>query len=247
MRRILLGLLIIILGLTSVNLYKRSTEDSDFKVKFHVYTQRTGKPLEILFRKIPALYDTMIEVETIEPYSKGLKLYKVSSDIHGGTPDLHYLVYDKDNGKIKDLKSEFLFGKIKDPDNIDFDTIDSYSIDILTFRQIFEPHLKTRGAFADKYAELLANTSDSTYFKRIKKSSDIEPILSSHSKTQSPMIDEDKTITDFGFVNHLGDDEFLYWFYDKGLIKIQLYFKGGHLTNVKTLRQGNLGVEIKHL
>jgi hypothetical protein len=247
MRRILIGPLIVILGLASVNLYKRFTEESDFKVKFHVYGQRTGNPLDILFRKIPSLYDTLIDVEIIEPYSKELNLYKVSNDIYGGTPDLHYVVYDKDNGKISDLKSEFLFRKIKDPENIDFDTIDSYSIHILTFKQIFEPHLKTREAIADKYAELLTNTLDSTNFKRIKRTSDIESILISYKKTQSPMIDEEKTIADFGFVNYLGDNEFLYWFYDKGLIKIQLYFKDGHLTNVKTLRQGNLGVEMRHL
>lgn len=247
MRRILIGLLIVILGLTSVNLYKRFTEDSDFKVKFHVYSQRTGKPLDILFRKIPSLYDTMIDVEIIEPYSKELNLYKVSNDIYGGTPDLHYVVYDKDNGEIGDLKSDFLFRKIKDPENIDFDTIDSYSIDISIFRQIFEPRLKTSEEIANKYAELLTNTLDTTYFKRIKQSSDIEPILSSHRKTQSPIIDERKTITDFGFVNHLGNNEFLYWFYDKGLIKIQLDFRDGRLTDVKTLRQGNLGVEISHL
>jgi hypothetical protein len=247
MRRILIGLLIIILGLTGVNLYKRFTEDSNFKVKFHIYSQSAAKPTEILFRRIPTLYDTMIDVDIIEPYNKVLNLYRIDNDIFGGSPSLHYVVYDKDNGKINDLKSNFLFRRIKKPDKIDFDTIDSYSIDISTFKQIFEPHLKTSEGIADKYAELLSNTLDSTYFKRIKKSSDIEPILSSHRKTQSPMIDEDKTITDFGFINHIGDNEFLYWFYDKGLIKIRLDFEHGHLTNVKTLRLGNLGVEIRHL
>jgi hypothetical protein len=117
----------------------------------------------------------------------------------------------------------------------------------LAFRQIFEPHLKTSEEIADKYAGLLTNTLDTIDFKRIKQSNDIELILSSHRKTQSPMIDEEKTITDFGFVNNLGDNEFLYWFYDKGLVKIQVDLKDEHLTNIKTLRLGNLGVEIKHL
>jgi len=247
MRRILIGLLIIIVGLTGVNLYKRFTEDSDFKVKFHIYSQKTAKPLEVLFRKIPTLYDTMINIEIIEPYSKELNLYKVNNDIYGGTPDIHYVVYNKDNREINDLKSNYLFRRVKDPGNIDFDTIDSYSIDISTFKQIFEPHLKTSEEIADKYAELLTNTLDSTDFKKIKQSGDIETILSSHGETHSPMIDENKTITDFGFINHIGENEFLYWFYDKGLIKVQLDFKDGQLTNVKTLRVGNLGVEIKHL
>jgi hypothetical protein len=235
------------LGLTSVNLYKRFTEDSDFKVKFHVYSQQTGKPLEILFRQIPATYDTMIDIEIIEPYSKELNLYKVDNNIYGGTPDIHYVIYNKDNGEITYLKSELLFKKIKDPENIDLDTIDSYSIDILAFRQIFEPHLKTSQEIADKYAGLLTNTLDTIDFKRIKQSNDIELILSSHKKTQSPMIDEEKKITDFEFVNNLGDNEFLYWFYDKGLIKIRLTIKDGQLTNIETLRLGNLGIEISHL
>jgi hypothetical protein len=247
MRRILIGLLIIIGGLTGVNLYKRITEDSDLKVKFHVYSQQNAKPFEILFRKIPTLYDTMIDIEIIEPYSKELNLYKVNNDIYGGTPDIHYIVYNKDNGEINELKSDYLFQRINDTENIDFDTIDSYAIDISTFNQIFSPHLKTSEEIADKYAELLTNTLDSTDFKRIKQNSDIGLILSSHRKTKFPMIDEEKTITDFGFINHTGDNEFLYWFYDMGIIKIQLFFKDGRVTNVKTLRLGNLGVEIKHL
>jgi len=247
MKRLLIGLLIVALGLGSINLYKRLTEDSNFKVKFHVYSQETGKLLEILFRTIPSHYDTMIDVNIIEPYSKELNLYKVDNDIFGGTPDLHYVVYNKDNGKISDLKSNYLFRRIRDPENIDFDTIDSHSVDIVTFRQVFESHLKTGEEFSDKYAELLSNMLDSTYFKRIRSSSDIEAILDTHTKTQSPMIDGSKTITDFEFIGHLNDNEFLYWFYDKGLIRIQLNFKDGHLAQVKTLRMGNLGVEIKHL
>lgn len=193
------------------------------------------------------MYDTMINIEIIEPYSKELNLYKVDNDIYGGTPDLHYVIYNKDNGEITDLKSELLFKKIKDPENVDLDTIDSYSIDILAFRQIFEPRLKTSEEIADNYARLLANTLDSINFKRIKQSNDIEPILSSHRKTQFPMIDEKKTIKDFEFVNNLADNEFLYWFYDKGLIKIQVDLNDGHLANIKTLRLGNLGVETTHL
>ncbi len=247
MKRILIGLLSIILGLTSVNLYKRFTEDSDYKVKFHIYSQRTGKPLEILFRDIPTLYDTMIDVEIIEPYSKELNLYRVNNDIYGGTPDIHYIVYDKDNRQITDLKSDLLAWKIKDLENAHFDTLDSYFIDIVTFKQIFESRLTTKEEIADKYAELLANTLDSSYFKRVKQSRDIEPILNSHRETQSPMIDEEKKITDFEFANNLGDNQFLYWFYDKGLIKIQLDFKDGHLRNVKTWRLGNLGIEIRYL
>ena len=247
MRRILIGLLIVILGLTGVNLYKRFTEDSEFKVKFHIYSQLTEKPLEILFRHIPVMYDTMIDIEIIEPYSKELNLYKIDNDIYGGTPDLHYVIYNKDNGELTSLKSELLFKEIKDPENVDLDTIDSYSIDIQTFRQIFEPHLKTSEEIADKYARLLTNTLDSIDFKRIKKSNDIESILSIHGKTQYPMIDDEKTITDFEFVNNLADNEFLYWFYDKGLIKFQVNFNDGRLTNVRTLRLGNLGVEITHL
>jgi hypothetical protein len=247
MKRILIGLLIIILGLTSVNLYKRFTEDSDYKVKFHIYSQRTGKPLEILFRNIPTLYDTMIDVEIIEPYSKELNLYRVNNDIYGGTPDIHYIVYDKDNGQITELKSDLLAWKIKDVENAHFDTLDSYFIDLVTFRQIFESRLTTKEQIADKYAELLTNTLDTTYFKRVKQSSDIEQILDSHRETQSPMVADDKTITDFEFSNNLDENQFLYWFYDKGLIKIQLDFKDGHLTNVKTLRLGNLGIEIGHL
>ncbi|NBP68246.1 MAG: hypothetical protein EBR30_15175 [Cytophagia bacterium] len=247
MKRILIGLLIVILGLTCINLYKRFTEDSDFKVKFHIYSQRTREPLEILFRNIPTLYDTMIDVEIVEPYSKELNLYRVNNDIYGGTPDIHYIVYDKDNRQIIDLKSDLLAWKIKDIENAHFDTLDSYFIDIVTFRQIFESRLTTREEIADKYAELLTNTIDTTYFKRIKQRNDIEIILSSHRKTQFLMIDEEKTIKDFDFVDNLGDNEFLYWFYDKGLIKIQVDFNDGHLTNVKTLRLGDLGVEITHL
>lgn len=247
MKRILIGLLIIILGLTCINMYKRFTEDSDFKVKFHVYSQRTGKPLEILFRNIPTLYDTMIDVEIVEPYSKELNLYRINNDIYGGTPDIHYIVYDKDNGQITDLKSDLLAWKINGIENAHFDTLDSYFIDIVAFRQIFEPRLTTREEIADKYAELLTNTTDSTYFKRIKRSNDIDQILNSKRETQSPPIDEGKTITDFEFANKLGDNEFLYWYYDKGLIQIQLDFRDGHLANVKTLRLGNLGIEVRHL
>lgn len=246
MRRILIGLLIVILGLTSLNLYKRITEDSDFKVKFHVYSQRSAKSIEILLRKIPIRYDTIIKIDIIEPYSKELNLYKVNIDIYGGMPDVHYIVYDKDNREIGDLKSEYLFANIKDPDHIDFDTIDSYCIDLKIFKQVFQSRLTSGEAIANKYAELLASSTDSTDFKRIKGSADIESIKRTHHQTKAPMIAEDETIKDFGFLNDTGPNEYLYWFYDKGLMKIQLDFNNTQLNNVRTLRLGNLGVEIKH-
>lgn len=247
MGRVLIGLLIVTLGVTSINLYKRFTEHSDFKVKFHVYSLRTGKPLEILFRTIPTLYDTMIDVDIIEPFGKELNLYKINNDIYGGTPDLHYVVYDKGNRQIRDLKSDFLLRRFRDLENVDFDTIDSYSIDISTFKEIFDPHLKTSEEIADKYAELLASSVDSTDFKRIRQIGDIKPIKDLHSSTHNPLIDEDEIIRDFTFVNHLVANEFLYWFYDKGLVKIRLDFDDGSLKNVKTLRVGNLGIETTHL
>jgi hypothetical protein len=61
------------------------------------------------------------------------------------------------------------------------------------------------------------------------------------------MINEDETIVDFKFIGQLANNAFLFWFYDMRLVKIQLYFKDKLLTNVKTERIGNLGIEITHL
>jgi hypothetical protein len=61
----------------------------------------------------------MIDIEIIEPYSKELNLYKVDNNIYGGIPDIHYVLYNKDNGEITDLKSELIFKRIKDPENND--------------------------------------------------------------------------------------------------------------------------------
>lgn len=85
-------------------------------------------------------FNRLKRLKVIFPSNQKYLKTTLKTDIYGGTPDLHYVVYNKHNGEIGDLKSEFLFKRIKDPENIDFDTIDSYSIDILTFRQIFEPY-----------------------------------------------------------------------------------------------------------
>lgn len=247
MKRILIGLVVIVLGLAGVNLAKRTMESSDYAVKFHIYQYTTENPLDILLRRIPENLDTLMKVDIIEPYRKELSLYKVDNDIFGGTPDFHYVVYDKDNHEINDLKSRFLYLKIDDPDKVDLDTVDSYSVDLLTFRQIFEPYFTSNGDIADRYARLLADNTDSIRFKRIKEKSDIDFITLSNRMTGPPMVNEDELIKDFDFLTQLTQDEFVYWFYDKGLIKIHLTFKDGHIDKVKTERLGRLGVEIRHL
>jgi len=247
MKRILIGLVVIVLGLASVNLVKRTMESSDYAVKFHIYRYTTKNPLDILLRRIPENFDTLIKVDIIEPYRKELSLYKVDNDIFGGTPDFHYVVYDKDNHEINDLKSRFLYLKIDDPDKVDLDTIDSYSIDLLTFRQIFEPYFTSNEDIADRYARILANYTDSVRFKRIKEKSDIDFITQSNRKTVPPNVNEDELIRDLNFLTELTQDEFVYWFYDKGLIKIHLTFKDGHIERVTTERLGRLGVEIRHV
>lgn len=244
MKKLLYELLIVALGLTGINLFKRITEDSDQKVKFHVYNNRTGNLIGSIFRTIPATYDTMIDLEIIEPYSKELNLYRVNLDIYGGTPDIHYVVYDKDNHEIKELKSDFLASEIE---SFDYDTILASLIDKSVFRQIFDGRLTMEEQIADKCAELLANSLSSADFKKIKDESDLLDILNSHQKTHSPMIDEKETISDFSFLGDLSDNEFLYWFYDHGLVKLTIDMKDGHFDNLKTLRIGNLGVEIIHL
>jgi DNA topoisomerase VI subunit A len=60
-------------------------------------------------------------------------------------------------------------------------------------------------------------------------------------------VNEDELIKDLSFLTHLTRDEFVYWFYDKGLIKIHLTFKDGHVEKVTTERLGRLGVEIRHV
>jgi hypothetical protein len=247
MKRILIGLLVIVVGLASVNLIKRTTESSDYAVKFHIYRYTTENLFDILLRRIPENLDTLMKVDIIEPYGKDVSLYKVDNDIFGGAPDFHYVVYDKDNHEINDLKSRFLYLKIDDPDKVDLDTIDSYSVDLLIFRQIFEPYFTSNEDIADRYARILAYDTDSVKFKRIKERSDVDFITLSNRKTGPPNVNEDELIKDLSFLTHLTRDEFVYWFYDKGLIKIHLTFKDGHVEKVTTERLGRLGVEIRHV
>lgn len=246
MKRIVIGLVLAVLGLLSVNLAKRSTESSDYAVKFHIYHYTTKNPLDILLRTIPDNFDTLIKVDIIEPHRKELSLYKVDNDIFGGTPDVHYVVYNKDNHEIKDLKSRFLLLKLDEPDKVDLEAIDSYTIDLLTFRQIFEPYFTSNEDIADRYARILADDTDSVRFKRIKEKSDIDFITQSNRRASAPDVNDEEIIRDLNFLTELTQDEFVYWFYDKGLIKIHLTFKAGQIEKVTTKRLGNLGIETRH-
>ena len=244
MKKIFVGLLIVVLGLVGINMLKRITEDSEHKVKFFVYNNRTGNFVSSIFRTIPPMYDTMIDLEIIEPYSKELNIYRVNLDIYGGSPDIHHIVYDKDNREISILQSDLL---VRGMQSFDYDTILASFIDTRAFRQIFDGRLTTAEQIADKCAELLASSLNSEDFKRIQGESDVLVIQNSHQRTHSPMIDEEEIISDFSFINDLSDNEFLYWFYDYGLVKITIDIRHAHLDKVRTLRLGNLGVEITHL
>jgi hypothetical protein len=246
MKKIIVAIIIIVIGLVILNLGARFNEDSNFKVRFHVYKQHSENPIDILLRRINTNLDTLIKAEIIEPINKELALYKVDNDIYGGTPDYHYLVYDRDYGTINELKSNLLFSKIADPDNVNLDTVDSYSINIVQFRNIYEPYFDSNEYIVDKYARLLANSTDSLNFKRIKSYSDIEQLKSVHDYHTS--FEPDDILKNFDFLNNLIDDqEYIYWFYDKGIIKITLEFKGKHLDKVSTHRLGNLGLEVIHI
>lgn len=247
MKRILIvALVTITLSLVLIHFGRRWSEDSELATKFRVYIDQSNDPIDRLFRRIPTRYDTMIGITLIDPSSKEINLYRVDNDIFGGTPDIHYLVYDKDHSSVSYLKSNFLFRRLDDAVNVCLDTIDAYSIDLHTFNKVFAPHLKTPESVANKYAELLANSTDSLSFRRIIHESEITEIQNRLPASQEPMIDPTRTLTEFGFISELSEDEFIFWYYDKGLLKLKVDVTGGRLNELRTIRLGNLGVEIKH-
>jgi|GEM_PF-2875097 hypothetical protein len=247
MKRIfIVAFVTIILSLVVIHFGRRWSEDSEFATKFRVYIDQSNNPIDRLFRRIPTSYDKMIKITLVDPSSKEINLYRVDNDIFGGTPDIHYLVYDKDHSSVSYLKSSFLFRRLDEGVDIDLDTIDAYSIELNTFNKVFAPHLKTPESVADKYAELLANSTDSLSFRRITHESEITEIRNMLPANQEPMIDSTRTLTEFGFISELSEDEFIFWYYDKGLLKLTVQVTDGTLIKARTKRIGNLGVEITH-
>lgn len=247
MRRIIVALFVAFLTLACINWYRRSTEGLDFKIKFHVYRQQAGTPLEIILRTIKPSYDSLISAErtNLPTKDKNIGLYKVNNNIFGGSPDIHYLIVNRETGAIDDLKSRFLFREIEDYETIDFDTIDSYSVDVSAFRKVFETSVMTLDEISARYAVLLSNSEDSVDFKKIIQTEDIDQLLQSHVRIS--MFDEGGNITDFGFLSQRKEHEFYYWFYDKGIVKIQVDYENGFLKSIETQRMGYLGIEVVHL
>lgn len=219
MKRIfIVAFVTIILSLVVTHFGRRWSEDSEFATKFRVYIDQSNNPIDRRFRRIPTSYDTMIKITLVDPSSKEINLYRVDNDIFGGTPDIHYLVYDKDHISVSYLKSNFLFRRLDEGVDIDLDTIDAYSIELNTFNKVFAPHLKNPESVADRYAELLANSTDSLSFRRITHESEITEIRNMLPASQEPMIDQNKKLTDF--------DSFSRWvktnFYTGTAIKVLL-------------------------
>jgi hypothetical protein len=240
-------ILIIFIG---YHLNMRFKETSDWKVKFHVYEYYNRNILNLYLRRIPILYDTLLKVERTEKYSKEYTLYKVDNGIYGGTPSIHYLIFNKDNGEITELKSESLLKNIKNWDNFDSKSIYSYLIDLNEFNYVYSNSRIEKQELFQIYCRLLANIEDSIYFREIKNIKDIEKVLLNLPKEKNKMstLYESDLINKFEFLDSLNQDEKYYWYYDKGIIRFRFIINAkNELEQVESYKIGYLGNEVIHL
>ncbi len=249
-KTILISFLSLTILIVGYHIYLRFKETSEQKIKFHVFEYSNNNIINSYFRKIPTLYDSLIKIERTNRFNKDYTLYKADNDIYGGTPSIHYLIFNKDNGEITELKSASLLNRVENFDSIDWNAIHSNLIDLNEFNYVYSfPHINTDPLF-DNYARLLANIIDSIHFRKIISIMDIELILKNLPKETYNMssVFESELIENYEFLNSINENEKYYWFYDRGVIKFEFKLnENNELEKVETSRIGYIGNEIVHL
>ena len=242
----LLSILIVIVG---YHFYLRFNETSEHKIKFHVFEYTNKNIINSYLRKIPDIYDKSIKVERTDKFNKDYTLYKIDNDIFGGTPSIHYLIYDKDKSKISELKTVSLLNRIKDYDAFDWDTYHSYLIDLNEFNYVFSSTQTKPDSLIENYARLLAVINDSIHFRKITSKTDIEKLLRNLPKNTYNVgsVYESELIDNYNFLDSINVNEKYYWFYDMGIIRFRFKInKNQEFEKVETNQMGFIGNEIIH-
>ena len=249
-KTILISLMSLTILIAGYNIYLRIKETSEQKIKFHVFEYSNNNIFNSYFRKIPVLYDSLIKIERTNRFNKDFTLYKVDNDIFGGTPSIHYLIFNKDNGGITELKSVSLLNRIKNFDNFDWNTYHSYLIDLNEFNYVYSsPQIKT-DSLINNYTSLLADINDSIHFRKINSIIDIELILKNLPKETYNVssVFEFELIENYDFLNSINENEKYYWFYDKGIIRFEFIINGNRqFEKVESNQIGYIGNEIIYL
>jgi hypothetical protein len=233
MKRLTILLFVLAIALAFFHYFKKYSEDSEFAVKFHVYSQEVENPLHIYVRTIPGQYDRLMAAERVQPFGKELALYKVKSNTFDEEADVHYLLYDRYLHETTFLKSRFLL-KMK-PESVNEDESDSYLIDFQHFTQ-YRSELKSPEEFVTQYATMLASEINDRTFRRIRTLHDLDTIRQFNLKAFFSC--SQSVISDYRFIEKLKEDEFLFWYYDKGIIKFTVTGQNGKINSISTKRLG---------
>jgi len=248
-RTILISLVSLTILIAGYHVFLRLKETSEQKIKFHVFEYSNNNILNSYFRKIPALYDNSIKIERTNRFNKDYTLYKVDNDIYGGTPSIHYLILNKDNGRITELKSASLLNRIKDFDDFNWDTYHSYLIDLNEFNYVYSSQQNKADSLIDNYARLLADINDSIHFRKINSIRDIALILKNLPKDTYNVssVFESELIENYDFLNSIDENEKYYWFYDRGIVRFEFIInENKEFEKMESNQIGFIGNEIIH-
>jgi len=249
-KTILISILTFTILVVGFHIYLRLNETSEDKTRFHVFEYSNKNLLNSYLRKIPNKYDGLIKIERTDRFNKEYNLYKVDNDIYGGTPSFHYLVFNKDNWTVSELKSGSLLKRIKNPETFDTRFIYSYLIDLNKFNYVYSfPNIEEQ-TLIDNYARLLSNINDSIHFRKINSKKDIDLILKNYPQNENNMrlLFESELLDNYDFLDSINEYEKYYWFYDKGIIRFKYDFnETGGIEHMETYKIGYLGNEVVHI
>jgi hypothetical protein len=232
MKRLLTFIFAVGIPLTAFHYYKKYNEDSQYAVKFYVYSHEVANPIDLYTRNIPPEYRRFFKAERVKPFTGALALYRVNNDITGN-PDIHYLLHDKRRNEIRFLKSRFLIRE--KPESADEDAMDSYLIDYAQFSRYIPDSLDTEEIITE-FASMLCEDGSPGKFRRVRSTADIDSIKNLNQKEFYRC--SQPVLTDIGFINEVSDGEFLFWYFDKGIVKFTAHKKNGEITSISSRRLG---------
>jgi len=224
---------VLTIALTSFYFLKRYREGSQYAVTFYVYSQEVENPVDLYLRNIPEQYSRLFTAERVKPFQADVAVYKVHSNLSGEKPDIHYLVHDRMRNDTRFLKSRFLLAE--KPVSVDETEVDSYMIDYDQFSR-YVTHWSTTEEIVTEYAGMLRDDSDPSTFRRIRSMTDIDTIRRYHQKAfyrcSQPVIPGRK------IVDELADNEFMFWYFDKGFVKFTANTANGKIISIASKRLG---------
>jgi len=233
MKKLLVYAFVIGIPLAAVHYARKYGEDSQFAAKFFVYSQEVENPVQLYLRDIPSRYEKFFKAERIQPFTGDLALYRVNSSMSGDAPDVHYIVEDKEKHSLNFLKSRFLLRE--KPENVDAAESDSYLIDYRQFSRCVPKRCDTE-ELVTRFATMIADDLDSRKFRRIRSLADIDSIRFQNQKEFFRC--SQSQIADLDFINELGQNEFLFWYFDKGIVKLTANKVDGKVQSITSRRLG---------